>query len=242
MKRKTLFTIVELLVVISIIAILAALLLPVLDSARKKGRTITCVNNLRGLGRANLSYSMDYDGYDIRHRGNGYGYPWHMNSALPDYLEVKTKTYGVQVTTSGGYVYPFSRLCPEKIGTQTDPVTGLYNLASYGKNGEGLNHVYGEGTTAEWVMIYRYSLVKSPSTKLHHTEGFNTKTPPSGDWNMLYIHASTPLRYLTTSGGPHYIHSGRANVLFFDGHVSAMSQKEMYRGTTATPLWLPYEN
>jgi prepilin-type N-terminal cleavage/methylation domain-containing protein/prepilin-type processing-associated H-X9-DG protein len=58
-SRRHAFTLIELLVVIAIIAILAAMLLPVLASAKEKGRRAQCVGNLHQIGVAVQMYVGD---------------------------------------------------------------------------------------------------------------------------------------------------------------------------------------
>jgi len=62
-RHRQAFTLVELLVVISIITLLVAILLPALSRAKEKAREVACLNNLKQLQICAKLYSMDNDGF-----------------------------------------------------------------------------------------------------------------------------------------------------------------------------------
>jgi len=64
-RRLPAFTLVELLVVLSIIALLAGLILPALARAQSKARQTTCLNNLKQIGLAYILYREDHEDINV---------------------------------------------------------------------------------------------------------------------------------------------------------------------------------
>lgn len=70
------FTVIELLVSISIIAFLAALLFPIIASAKRKAYDTTCLSNMRQIG---MAFGMYLDSYDER-------MPPRLSTLYPSYI------------------------------------------------------------------------------------------------------------------------------------------------------------
>ena len=117
---KVSFTLIELLVVVAIIAILAAILLPVLARARSKGEAVACMNNLRQLQVAWHLYALDYNDTLPPNWYADYGPVWvngvlDYNGANPDNTNVLLlvgkgiNARGLDCAIMGGSIGPYSR-------------------------------------------------------------------------------------------------------------------------------------
>ena len=129
--KRTRFTLVELLVVISIIAVLASLLLPALQLAKQKGKRIVCANKLKQFGVATACYMNDYDAYLMRYdswSSPSFKYTWPR--LLADYLGEPSLSWTGDIfhcpeeTTTMNYYYSQNKTAQGLKESQIQDVSG----------------------------------------------------------------------------------------------------------------------
>ncbi|RMD82267.1 MAG: type II secretion system protein [Lentisphaerae bacterium] len=109
---KKYFSLIELLVVIVIIAILAALLFPILAEARDRARRIACLNNQRQIALAMITYTTTNDGwfphpFIRKYDGNNGGI-----YVLPGYIADALQEQGLPMDKTGVWHCPNAKRLP----------------------------------------------------------------------------------------------------------------------------------
>jgi len=85
--RSKIFTLLELLIVIAIMALLISILFPALAKVKAKAAQISCISNLKSVGLAHVNYMNDYDSYLVMtYNFRSPSRHWFFTSYLGQYL------------------------------------------------------------------------------------------------------------------------------------------------------------
>ena len=114
--RRGGFSLIELLIVVTIIMILAGLLLPALRGARERAKTVSCIANLKDIGVALLLYEQEYNGFPSAPGTGANGWPNPLHFGLGG----KKGTNSAQ-TTLGSDLIESSRPINRMYANQGDP-------------------------------------------------------------------------------------------------------------------------
>ncbi len=203
------FTLVELLIVISIIAILASMLLPALQKARDKSRAISCTSNLKQYGAVNSLYNSDNQEYLPLGKEPGKN-PWINNFSL--YFNGKN-----QWDKSSIWRCPSE---PANFGAYDSSLGGLkgpFAFPHYSINAHCTSTIAGYEASG----CKKLSQIKNPTKIMLFTDNLNRNnaTCPFITW-IAYRHGGDP--YATTSTTS----QGKSNFCFIDGHVEPLNLQQ----------------
>lgn len=199
------FTLIELLVVIAIIAILAAILLPVLQSARRRSYTAICLNNERQLVAAWMMYAQDHDdgligmstlsksdwriGLDKSFQiPTPYPLKLHWPSSVKGMVNINN--WFIREGWVEGPLYPYAS-SPDVIHCPGDTrgLLGVSGFCSYsGVMGLGTNVAsYKWGVTT----LCKLSAIRHPSDRIVFVEESDTRGDNLQQWEFEYDSSST---------------------------------------------------
>jgi prepilin-type N-terminal cleavage/methylation domain-containing protein/prepilin-type processing-associated H-X9-DG protein len=248
-QSRSAFTIVELLVVISVISMLVSLLLPALAEARASSRQLSCGVNLRQMMMASNTYLADNAGWYLPIYpaiNNPASTPntvsWAEHKTTRSYLEI---TPNVQVYYASA---PAIRLCPDAAYARTlVNADGSCNIRNaYGANyTEFMDWQYPDlylysGTAAAplWVS-YREPRVRTPSVKLAWADTLSPSIRLTNSGGYTVEKAPSPNDQIA------YRHRSACNIVFYDGHTELLERTSVdvnYLSTAAqNKLWYAYK-
>lgn len=232
LKRKS-FTLIELLIVIAIIAILAAMLLPALGRAKEVAQGIKCTSNLKTLGMVHQYYVSANKEYIMPGMNNSFysaQFPPPLGNKQWMWYAFQQVKYG----ENGGYlVCPGARKEYSETG-YADPgdKTSKTFILGYAQNAD-LSCAFYSGTNLPYRKL---GFWKYPSRTVAMTDGAKKLT--SG---QTFVQG-TIVRYWDIANVWRYTgrHLKYCNMVFLDGHVQKITQQWAARPDLAPHLiWQP---
>jgi prepilin-type N-terminal cleavage/methylation domain-containing protein/prepilin-type processing-associated H-X9-DG protein len=239
------FSLTELLIVIAIIAILAALVLSAVSKTKARGQRIACANNVRQLGMVMSLFVTDNHAYPLSVN------PDFRKGSYPDFWStwhVALQQNGLifsQNPTNNRYasiwIHEGVWQCPSAQTPASFPSNRVY--FSYGYNGFGLSaetdtSSLGLGGQHVWIPRQkivpappiRESEIVNPSQMIAIGDGFvgNHRILQDGEFLLWRISSVTDGGSTKRSFARH---QSCANVVFCDGHVEAPTLKSLFEDT-----------
>lgn len=218
------FTLVELLIVIAIIAILAGMLLPALNSAREKANMIRCAGQVKQIALGWLMYAQQNNDMSVPNQWGSDSGTIHANQEFLDLAGIQyDKTYSN---------YWEARFVCSKVPFTTWP-RHKYAKTAYGFGKTQRSTIPDPPLEGGRYILafYKMNRIKSPSEKIAMAEvsGMNGTFSDNKTNYLLAYYLEHGEDTSLSDGYIAYRHLQKANGFFFDGHVASMAPASLNR-------------